>query len=82
MAKKFVFAGVEFEPGDIVECLKVPVDHAERHHIVLQNGETRDLGNNNADMWVFWTPLVNIGHYRKHPDIFDQEDKEYYFPEE
>lgn len=79
----FTIAGVECEIGDIIECLGIPFpDHAERYHIVLQGGETRDLGNNNCDMWCFWLPIKNLGHYSQHPNLFDAEDREYYFGNE
>lgn len=81
--KKFNLAGVECEVGDIIECLNVPfADHAERYHIVLPYGETRDLGNNNVDMWIYWRPIRNLGHYSQHPALFDEDDKQYYFGDE
>jgi hypothetical protein len=77
---KFKIAEVECSVGDIIECLGIPfAEHAERYHIVLQDGETRDLGNNNSNMWCFWTPIRNLGHYSQHPDLFDEDDKQYYF---
>ena len=76
----FIIAGIKCQAGDIIECLNVPFpEHAERYHVVLRDGTTRDLGNNNENMWCFWLPIRNLGRYDQHPNIFDKEDEDYYF---